>query len=285
MKKKFIIILILTILFVFLSQFLNSPISLHAENLTPGNPQYARVKSGNVKLYKTPASIEDYSNIHFVIPDTYFVELLNYENDEFFSARYLDCYGYVKISDVQCVVGVPQNPFASKVSFRVFAPNGIELRTSPSQSDGLNIITNINYLETNLQYYGKVTGEEAIVYKGSEWYFCKYIKNGQEQKGYVYSVFCDLLTTISSNSEILEYVDQPTFETEDTAAQPDGATSISSLPSITQILIIVAVCLPCVLIIYLLFRPTRLTARAYENADAKKRKKRSKHQDYYEYEE
>ena len=284
-KKHFIILLILTLVFALLSQFLDSPIKLYASSLTPGNPQYARVKGGNVKLYKTPSAIDDYSNIHFVIPETYFVELLDYETEEFFSARYLDSYGYVKISDVQCVAGVPQNPFAAKASFRVFSPNGLELRSSPSQSDGLNVVANINYLETNLQYYGKITGEEAIVYKGTEWYFCKYTKNGQEQKGYVYSVFCDLLTTISSNTEILEYVDQPTFETEDTSTAPEGTPSISSLPSITQVLIIIAICIPCVLIIYLLFRPTRLTARAVENAEGKKRKKRSRKQDYYEYEE
>ena len=284
-KKYFIVIMILTFVFALLSQFCDSHIKLHADSLTPGNPQYARVKSGNVKLYKTPALIDDYSNIHFVIPETYFVELLDYENDEFFSARYLDTYGYVKISEVQCVAGVPQSPFVSKASFRVFAPNGIELRSTPSQSDGLNVVANINFLETNLQYYGKITGEEAIVYKGNEWYYCKYTKNGQEQKGYVYSVFCDLLTTISSNTEVLEYVSEPTFETEDTSAEGEQVTSISSLPSITQVLIIVAVCVPCIVIIYLLFRPTRLTAKAYENAEGKKRRKQSRKQDYYEYEE
>lgn len=286
MKKKILFIcLIIFLCLVILPLKMDSKI--YAENYSAGNPQYARVKGSNVKLYKTPAAVDDYSNTYFTIPESYFVELLAYENEEYFSARYLDCYGYVKISDVQCVAGIPQNPFVTKASFRVFAPNGLELRSSPSQSDGLNVVSNINYLETNLQYYGKIDGEEAIVYKGSEWYYCKYTKNGQEQKGYVYSVFCDLLSTISTNTEILEYVSEPTFETEETSGTVDTSTSISSLPSTTQVLIIVAVCVPCILIIYLLFRPTKITARAYQNAEenSSKRKKRNRKQDYYELDE
>lgn len=286
MKKKILFIcLIIFLCFVILPLKLDSKVQ--ADNYTAGSPQYARVKGSNVKLYKTPTEVEDYSNVHFTVPESYFVELLDYENEKFFSARYLDTYGYVKISEVQCVSGIPQNPFVNKASFRVFAPNGLELRSSPSQSDGLNVITNINYLETNLQYYGKIDGEEAISYKGNEWYYCKYTKNGQEQKGYVYSVFCDLLTTISTNTEVLEYVSEPTFETKETGGQVETDTSISSLPSVTQILIIVAVCVPCILIIYLLFRPTKITARAYQNAaeNASKKKKKSRKQDYYEYEE
>lgn len=257
-------------------------IVLADQNYVAGSPQYARVKTANVKLYKTPTEVEEYSNYHFIIPETYFVELLSYENDNFFQARYLDVYGYVKINEVQCVKGIPLNPFVSKASFRVFAPNGLELRSSPSQSDGLNTLASINFLETNLQYYGKIIGEEAIVYKGNEWYFCKYFKNGTEQNGYVYSVFCDLLTTISANTEILEYVEKPTFEVQNTSAEVEqNNTSISNLPSITQIIIIVAVCIPCILIIYLLFRPTRITARNYKE----KKQRKSRKQDYYEYEE
>lgn len=275
-------VFLVIVVFIVCSCFYFSIPAFADSNLVAGNPQYARVKNSNVKLYKTATENEDFSNVYFTIPETYFVELLAYENDLFFSARYLDAYGYVKISDVQCVKGVPANAFVSKASFRVFAPNGIELRTSPSQSDGLNTICNINFLETNLQFYGTISGEEAIAYKGSEWYFCKYTKSGVEQKGYVYSVFCDLLTTISANTEVLEYVSEPTFETENTSApSQDVSNDLSSMPSITQILIIVAVCIPVILIIYLLFRPTRITAKAFNKSGKKQKRK----QDYYEYEE
>ena len=249
------------------------------------SPQYARVKSANVKLYKTATEVEDYSNYYFFIPETYFVELTGYENEKFFCARYLDVVGYVKISEVQCVAGLPQKPFASQMSFRIFIPSGIELRSSPTQSEGLNALSNINFLETNLQYYGTANGEEAISYKGNVWYYCKYFKADTELQGYVYSAYCDLLSTLQPNTEVLEYVDEPTFQTKDTSADPANTdASISKLPSTTQILIIVAICVPCILIIYLIFRPTKITARCY-NDGSKKKQKRSRKQDYYEYEE
>ncbi len=280
--KKFVLI----ICFCLLSCFcLNNIPSVYADqSYVAGSPEYARVKSANVKLYRTATEVEDYSNYYFYIPETYFVELLSYENENFFSARYMDIYGYVKISDVQCVSGVPINPFASKISFRVFLPSGIELRSTPSQSDGLNTLSTINFLETNLQYYGSISGEEAIIYKGTDWYFCKYTKGGSEQNGYVYSVFCDLLTSIPPNTEVLEYVSEPNFQTQSTSGEIKAEeNSISSLPSTSQILIIVAICIPCIFLIYLIFRPTRITARSYKETSKKGRKNRK--QDYYEYEE
>lgn len=280
--KKFIFVIIFCLLSCFC--FYNTKEVYADQSLVAGSPQYARVKSANVKLYKTATEVEDYSNYYFYIPETYFVELLSYENENFFSARYMDIYGYVKISDVQCVSGIPTNPFASKISFRVFLPSGIDLRSSPSQSDGLNTLSTINFLETNLQYYGSISGEEAIIYKGTDWYFCKYTKGGSEQNGYVYSVFCDLLSTISPNTEILEYTSEPIFETKNTSTEVSSEeNTISSLPSTSQILIIIAICIPCIFLIYLIFRPTRITARSYNEPSKKGRKNRR--QDYYEFEE
>ncbi|MBO4412559.1 MAG: hypothetical protein J5779_00900 [Clostridia bacterium] len=266
--------------------FAPPPLTTSAETLTPGGQQYARVKHATVNLYRTPSEDETYKNIYFTIPETYFVELLSYENDKFFYARYLDVYGYVKISDVSCVAGTPINPFAANVSFRVFIPNGVDMRSSPSQSDGLNYVASVNYLETNLQYYGKILGEEAVVYKGNDWYYCKLTKNSTEQKGYIYSAYCDMLTSIPQNTEILEYIDEPNFNTKQTSAEAETVdSSISAFPISTQIIIIAAICVPCILLIYLIFKPTRLSTKAYQNAERKFSKKRGKKQDYYEFDE
>ncbi len=248
---------------------------------------YAQIVSSNVKLYRSTNGSEEVSNIFFVIPQTYFVEISSCENSNFFTARYLDKTGYVKKSEVKCVKGVPQTPFAN-ASFRVFIPGGTALRSSPSQSEGLNTIETLPFLETNLRYYGTIDGEEAISHKSSTWFYCKYIRNGSEVFGYVYGAFCDLLTTIPSNTELLEEIEEPDFTVPTQApANQVEESGLSSLPSTTQIIIIVAVCLPCVVIIYLLFKPTKITARALEEAESKprKRKKKLRHQDYYEYDE
>lgn len=248
---------------------------------------YARAASSNVKLYRTTSGSEEVSNVFFVIPQSYFVQIDECENEQFFVARYFDVQGYVKKADVQCVDGTPTTPFAT-ASFRVFIPGGVELRSSPSQSEGLNTVSELNYLETNLKYYGCVDGEEAISHKSTTWFYAKLIKGGKETFGYVYSAYCDLLTTIPTNTESLEEIDEPDFSV-NASAQPTQVETdgLTSLPSTTQIIIIVAVCLPCLVIIYLLFKPTKITARAIEDADLKTTRKRKKqrHQDYYEYDE
>lgn len=253
---------------------------VHAEE-----PYFAKAISKTVKLYRSTSGSEDFTNVYFTIPQSYYVEIDKCDNNLFFSARYIDVYGYVKKTDVQCVSGIPETPFAN-ATFRVFVPGGIELRSSPTQSQGLNTIEQIGYLETSLKFYGEIEGEEAITNRTSTWFFCKYIKSGKESFGYVYNAFCDSLTEIPANTEPLEYINEPNFTVSASTTPADG-DAMGSLPSVTQIIIIVAVCLPCLVIIYLLFRPTKITARAMEEADLKPRKKRKKmhHQDYYEYDE
>jgi type II secretory pathway pseudopilin PulG len=271
-------ILPITILLSFFSLNFNSVLAENKE-------QYAKVIGSNVKLYRTLSGDEDYSNVFFTIPQSYFVLLNPCDDENYYAATYIDIPGYVKKNEVQCVKGTPVTPFANNISFRIFVPGGVDLRSSPTQSEGLNSVANLQYLETNIKYYGSIDGEEAISYKSTKWYFCKYYKNGIAQSGYVYSAFCDLLTTFSENTEMLEYIDEPEFEVLDTSNNPPN--ELSSLPDVTQIIIIVAVSLPCIFIIYLLFKPTKITARVMENAELnqKKAKKKNKHKDYYEYDE
>lgn len=247
---------------------------------------YARIVNTNVNLYRLPSGSEETSNLFFALPQSYFVEISYCEDENFFTARFGDVLGYVKKSDVQCVAGTPTTPFPS-ASFRVFIPEGVEMRSSPTQTEGLNLVCELNYLETNLKYYGTINGEEAIPHKSSLWYYCKYVKAGNEYFGYVYSAFCDLLTQIPVNTEYFEPSEEPDFSLSTQAPIESQPESIDSLPSATQIIIIVAVCLPCIVIIYLLFRPTKITAKAFEEANktGKKRKKKNKYQDYYEYED
>ena len=257
-KTFFSYILIALIMFFFIIN-INSYFSIRISYAQNNDIYYAKIISSNIKLYKSTNGIEDVDNIYFVIPQSYFVQIQNCENDNYYKATYIDTVGYVKKDEVQCVKGIPQNPFAT-ASFRIFIPGGVELRSSPTQSEGLNTVANLNFLETNLKFYGSIDGEEAISYKSSIWYYCKYIKNGSEIKGYVYSAFCDLLTSIPTNNENLEYIEEPDFSIP-TQGQPSIAPEdpISELPSVTQIIIIIAVCLPCIFIIYLLFLTSSTT--------------------------
>ena len=234
---------------------------------------YARITTNNVCFYSAP---NDTSKL-FYIPNSYFVQLLDNAGDHFYSARYSDLYGYVKKSEVTPVLGTPITPYAEKLSFRVISLNGLELRSVPSNSSPFEIIDNVPYLETDLVYYGSIDGDTMVPECTNIWYYCKYLNVTTSKLGYLYSLFCDKLTTIPTNTEVLEIRTEPIFVEEENTGSP----STLNFSSPTQILIVVAVCLPCLLIIYLLFKPARILSKE-TNAEKPKKIKRLKKSDYYE---
>lgn len=250
---------------------------------------FARIKYSGSPLLKSPFSDTSSSNTHFILPQTYFVEILSKVGDEFFEAQYLGTYGYVKKSDIEFVAGTPQNPFANKISFRVFAQNGLNLRSSPKESEGIaNRLTTIPFLETNLQYIGYVEGEEAISNRGNVWYYCNYYRLSETLTGYVYAGYCDMLSNIVQNTEQLQVIPEPSFEQTSVKDQTSdiGDGSLNKLNKRAQILIIISVSLPALLILYLLFKPTKIVASlkaSKKSPDTKKKKKRYR-DDYYEIE-
>ena len=280
-KKSILVVFVAMFCFAFF------PFQIKGVSAQAQDSYYAKVQSSNVKLYRSTTGSEEFSNVYFVIPQSYFVEISYCENENYYTARYQDVYGYVKKSEVKAISGVPQTPFAI-ASFRMYIPGGIDLRSTPVYTDGLNTLGTINFMETNLRYYGTIDGEEAVTYSGTTWYYCKYTKGDQEIFGYLYAYFCDLLTEIPTNTEVVEYIEQPDFVV-DTTTTPSGEDGMSALPTTTQIIIIVAVCLPCIAITSLLFRPTKIGAKALQDAELKptkrEKRKRSRHQDYYEYDE
>lgn len=244
---------------------------------------FARIENSQTMLY---SSFDSQQPI-FTLPQTYFVELLSSANDLYYYARYSDIYGYVLKSDVKPVYNTPQNPFLNNISFRVFVPGGANLRSSPYNLGATNLIYTIQFLETNFLYYGQTTGEEAISKKGNVWYYCKYLLNNSSYTGYVYAPLCDCLSTISPNTEEVEYVQGDVIFKD--VNQEITTNGLNGLSQTAQTIIIVAISLPCLLFIYLLFKPTKMAENA-SNESAKKQKHRSKpqkisrlkHSDYFE---
>ena len=231
MKKLFIICVLIT--FYLLCNNLYLP-KVYAQNI-----YYGRALASGIYIYSTPEITVDKSNRLFEIPITYFVEILNEENELFYKVNYNSITGFVLKNEVSCINTVPTTPYVTNATFRVFTPSGANLRSSPNETIGAtNLITTISFMDTNLVYYGNCEGEESISYKGNIWYYCKYIKQNQEFFGYVYSPLCDLLTTISQNTEQFEYV-TPTFDKlEQTNQTQKDYLSISSPLQVIIIVII-----------------------------------------------
>ncbi len=213
---------------------------------------YARIMTNNAYLYKSPLDIDDYSNVYFILPQTYFVELLDLSNSDFYKVNYSTFTGYVKKDCVQAIVGAPQNAYLDNLNFRIYAEMSRDLRSEPTTLSGSSSqVAYIPLYNRNLTYYGSIVGEECIDGRTNIWYYCKYSAD-KDYYGYVYSDFCDELPDpLPKNSEEVVYTTAPDFgETETPNALPidNSATAI----------IIAILCVPALIFIFLILKGTKI---------------------------
>ncbi len=263
---------------------INMVIAFKAVPVFASKSFYAQIlKDTQVWLYQSPSKTDE--SKMFLLPCTYFVELLKNADENFYYARYNDVYGYVLKSEVSPVKNAPASPFLLNINFRVFVPSGANLRSSPYNNGTLNLVYSIPFLDSNLQYYGVMQGEEAISKKGLTWYYCKYFTGNQTYMGYIYAPLCDDLSPITENTESVEYLDEISFD--DDTINTSGEI-FKGLSQTATTIIIIVISLPCLLFIYLLFKPTRLAqeSSASETKPRKKHEKkkikRLKNSDYFE---
>lgn len=211
---------------------------------------YARVLFEQVYLYKSAVEDNSYSNIFFELPKTYFVELVDVENN-FYKAKYLNFTGYVKKDSVQAVASTPKNPFLNNVKFRVYAELSEKLWPTPTTMNSTAIIE-IPPLTRNIQYIGKLNGECLIDGRTSTWFFCKYNTTEKEHYGYVYSDFCDEISPIFNNTEEIAYVNNPTFM--------PTPIQINSIPKDSNAvgIIIGIMSIPALIFVFMLLKGTRI---------------------------
>ena len=176
------------------------------------NSIFARIMFDQVYLYKNPIDLLDSSNVYFELPKTYFVELTDIAENNFYKVNYQNFSGYVKKESVQAILGTPTKPFLKDVNFRVYAELSRDLRSEPNTSNGSSSqIAYIPLLTRNITYYGKIYGESLIDGRTNIWYYCKYSAD-KDYYGYVYSDFCDEMTPILQNTEEVIYTENPTFK-------------------------------------------------------------------------
>lgn len=176
---------------------------------------FARIMQDDVCLYKSPTNSNDTTNIFFTLPKTYFVELQNLINDEFYEVQYLGIKGYVKKDAVQAVEYAPEKPYLNDVSFRVYAELSRDLRSEPNTTSGSSSqLAYIPLLSRNLSYIGQIEGECLIEGRTNIWYYCKFTAD-KDYYGYVYSDFCDEMSPILDNTEEVTYIANPDFKPEE----------------------------------------------------------------------
>lgn len=271
MKK----LILFSIAFIFLAM-LSSPRQNFSTYADSPKQYYAKIQADEVYFFDQPNDSDEFKK--FKLPTSYFVLLTADANNNFYSCKYGDLNGYIKKSEVTPMSGTPVTPYANFASFRVFALDGLDMRSTPYKTP-LNVIKRVNYLEDNLIYYGSIDGDQLIPKKTKTWYYCKFVSTESSEFGYLYSALCDELTQIPLNLEVFDKIEGELFPLP--SPTPTPSTSLSGT---AKTLIIVGVSLPCVLIIYLLIKPTLISETNSKSKKSKSRK-RKRHGDYFEFDE
>ena len=208
---------------------------------------FAQIQTENVFLFEDKGT-----KPLFEIPNTFYVNLLEDENEGYYKARYMNVVGYVRANEIQCVNEYPAVPYLDYVNFRILAEQSAELRSEPSRSKGLNsLITELPLYETNFVYYGKIEGDEVVPAKGTEWYYVSYTKNSVTQYGYVYSGLTDMFTNFTLNSISLYPIAKHNWQ-----VVTDNNETIPSFepPSTSELAIILAIIIPTILLLLIMLK-------------------------------
>lgn len=222
---------------------------------------YAKIL-GNAYFYQQP----DESAIMFNIPSTYFVLLIDDEGD-FYKAKYLDIYGYVKKSEVTPMNGTPTSPYPNQ-KFRNYNDGGLTVYSLPSTSG--NPLGKLAF-EGQYLLYGTMIGEEMFSQSTNVWYYCKLDNESSSVYGYVFSYYCDLFDGFIENTEYFPEITEELVFTA-TTSEPQGGLSDTVVA-----IIILSVSIPCLLILYLLLSPSKKGSKLGKRFVRKK--------DYYEFNE
>ena len=245
MKK--ILAIVLVLLFVFLSVFVvrsTQSINVGADVFTSG---YAKVMTNDCYLFSSP---ENKTGM-FLLEQSYFVKVVDDFDNVFFKVKYLEFEGFVEKSKVCFVEEYPENPFLVGITFDIYDLGNVCLRSSPkSNDDDSNILCVVGVSSKDLTYYGKCSGEEAILGLGNVWFYAGYQdENGNLFKGYIYSPLTRNLSAISSSKENLTLVSVTNFL---------PVENLLYLNLSTKNMLVAITAIPTLLIVFLMTVPTRI---------------------------
>ena len=177
-----------------------STISVSAQS----NLEFAKVKSGCI-LYKTEnTASDDFQNMLFEIPESYFVNVISRPNQNTFKVKYGEFIGFIDVSFAAVVSFTPKNPTLTGITFSIKSEAGTQLRNSPDANNLNNVLTNIPSNAQGLTYIAKISGERPTGGTSDVWYYAVYSPQTSPTSvyyGYVYSERTENLSTIPANIE------------------------------------------------------------------------------------
>ncbi len=238
--------ILLIILFSLLSNLILLNFFITMNMIYAKGESYARIKTSNSYLYKSSQLNESIDNKICLLPETYFVKILNNYNSTFYQAEFNNLTGFVKKIDVTLINEIPQKPYPTNIYFNTKSNTSCFLRSSPKVKVVVdNVLKTIPSGTTNLKFYGKTLGEEAVDMQGTIWYLTEY----EGELGYVHSFYVSTYLSLPTNTE------QVTFRNTLEDFVPNPLTNTQSA------IIIIIISMPVIVILVLLYKPRHETVK------------------------
>lgn len=234
--KKIIIFLLFLVLFPFSQKGVNLGFT-KSETTT-----YAKALE-NCILYKSENLTESPDNVYFIVPESYFVILLESVGDECFKVQYQKYIGYVSSNTVVVSTFIPIVKFLDNITFDIKETSGTQVWNKPN-TDG-RVLTTISAGSKNISYIAYVYGSIPSGGESNLWYYVSYTPSANSTnvyEGYVYSENTTNLSSIVYNTECNPEV----IENQNN----DGETFYVSSTIKTIVVIIIAV--PIILFIFVI---------------------------------
>ncbi len=163
---------------------------------------YAKASTGCV-LHKTQDLNNQLNNIYFVVPETYFVSVLEIVSDTCMKVQYGSYVGYVSSDTLVIATFIPIVKTLDNISFDIKETSGTQVWSSPSAQES-NVLTTIPAGTKNIKYISFAYGEIPSGGESNIWYYVSYTpatSSTNVYEGYVYSENVTNLSEIVANTE------------------------------------------------------------------------------------
>lgn len=200
--KRFLIFLIIPYCLTN-TTFLNKNTYAKAETST-----YAKAMS-NCVLYKSQSLENKASNIYFIIPETYFVIILDKLSDNCYKVQYDKFIGFADPSTLIIATFIPIVKTLENITLDIKDTSGTQIWNMPN-TEG-TILTTISAGFKNIQYIASCYGSIPIGGESNLWYYINYTPSANSTnvyEGYIYSEnttnLSEIILNTESNPEIIE---------------------------------------------------------------------------------
>ncbi len=168
-------------------------------NGKPVSNPYGKVLYDCKLYFNTSLENQEYL---FIIPESYFVMILDSSNSEYFKVQYKNYIGFALKNKIEICNFIPEVKFLDGITFDIKLTSGTQIWSNPS--DLSNKITTISAGTLNIEYIAAAYGDIPLGGVSNLWYYVKYTSaefSTNVYEGYIYSENTTNLSPIKTNIE------------------------------------------------------------------------------------